>query len=1102
MMQTTLKHLRTRIIALILVLSLVPVYTAPANAAGFAGNEAMSSGDANVIEAVMLNLMDYTGLLENDSTDILGVSDPVLLMLDKDVESQLSNIPGEGKLWAEVYDKTKLLMVASWELGQAISLVSGARKDLLTKSLNQAADHQELMLKSIYIAYLSGKSDYANGLEKTSSQVNTAYGHQVKKGETADLLRENASRAIFWFHPSDRNAINKAADHMDTLENILPSAWQAYKSGYAVAEALDSSDRNVYIEMTNTPKGTLNKGASFWCKGVIRSEKVLTSVSVRILNSSGKIIQSNTITPNKTSVDIFADGLDTLKFSQLSEGSYLFELEATNKAEITEKFESFFSIAAAGSSDGSASDSNNSGSSGSDGNAPDGSVLQYRYHRYIDSAGNVSLCPYYGGWKYNSVMHIEYSDWMNAPLPVDNGQYASYSHQQQGSSCTNAGCIDITESTNRHRDTSGEYWFYQETRSVAVHVHTEDVTPAVAPTCTAEGKTVGRYCLSCGEVLVSQEILPAVGHLWGDAALTMPATCTTAGILSQTCGYCFEVKTETIPAFGHTMGEWTVSLSPTAGIEGTEMRICQNCNYTEHRKIPALPENDTHLDQSTISVGTASALPGEMVTVPVSIQKNSGFAGFAFKINYDSDALSLIKIERGDLLKGDESGSFLTNVQTGEVTWFAPANITETGTLLVLQFMVSEDFYQNCDVSVSLKDNEPANFVDLDVTAKHVDFISGEVYKSSDLVLGDLNGDNIVSAADTVLLAKHLVGLIHLTSTQEITADVNSDDIVTAADAVLIAKYLVGLIEHFNLRNTQPAVMTYSLRSGPVISMQFVSAKSGDTVQIPVTIGGNPGFAGFTLSVDYDAAALALTDISKGSLLKDSESGSFTKNVERGEINWTDAYNLSGDGELFVLTFKVLSDSGDHTVALDLKGGYASNFVNENVESISVKFSGGTICVESPHKPDLPDEPDLPGENAGAEVSINVPVGAEVHIDGGVYTSADGKMTIGDVAEGTYDLQVKKAGCLTHTVKEITVGSGDIDLGEIVLLRGDVSSDEKINMQDLRVFLQNFNKTGENITEPLTDVTEDEKVNMQDLRVFLKNFNKTAEKDCTFIYGA
>ena len=99
--------------------------------------------------------------------------------------------------------------------------------------------------------------------------------------------------------------------------------------------------------------------------------------------------------------------------------------------------------------------------------------------------------------------------------------------------------------------------------------------------------------------------------------------------------------------------------------------------------------------------------------------------------------------------------------------------------------------------------------------------------------------------------------------------------------------------------------------------------------------------------------------------------------------------------------------------------------------------------------------------------------------------------------QGSCDVSISKAGCLTYTVTGVPVGEREVDLGEITLLSGDMNADERINMQDLRVFLQNFNKTGEKIGEPLTDVNADSKVNMQDLRVFLQNFNKTAAKDCT-----
>ena len=121
-------------------------------------------------------------------------------------------------------------------------------------------------------------------------------------------------------------------------------------------------------------------------------------------------------------------------------------------------------------------------------------------------------------------------------------------------------------------------------------------------------------------------------------------------------------------------------------------------------------------------------------------------------------------------------------------------------------------------------------------------------------------------------------------------------------------------------------------------------------------------------------------------------------------------------------------------------------------------------------------------------------------MDGGVYTSADGKMTICNIAPGTYDLQVKKSGFLTYTVKGITVGTEEIDLGSIVLLAGDTNNDGMINIVDMGIFRQNFGKTGENIANAYTDTNGDKMVNILDMSVFRTNFGKTAAKDCTINY--
>lgn len=48
------------------------------------------------------------------------------------------------------------------------------------------------------------------------------------------------------------------------------------------------------------------------------------------------------------------------------------------------------------------------------------------------------------------------------------------------------------------------------------HVHTEKTVPAKEATCTEPGLTEGKECAECGEVLVAQEEIPALGHDFKD----------------------------------------------------------------------------------------------------------------------------------------------------------------------------------------------------------------------------------------------------------------------------------------------------------------------------------------------------------------------------------------------------------------------------------------------------------------------------------------------------------------------------------------------------------------------------------------------------------
>ena len=73
--------------------------------------------------------------------------------------------------------------------------------------------------------------------------------------------------------------------------------------------------------------------------------------------------------------------------------------------------------------------------------------------------------------------------------------------------CTAAGTKKITVICADCGETVSE-----TTEEIAMLGHTEEVIPGRAPTCTSNGRTEGKKCSVCGEILVAQEVIPAISH--------------------------------------------------------------------------------------------------------------------------------------------------------------------------------------------------------------------------------------------------------------------------------------------------------------------------------------------------------------------------------------------------------------------------------------------------------------------------------------------------------------------------------------------------------------------------------------------------------------
>ena len=111
-----------------------------------------------------------------------------------------------------------------------------------------------------------------------------------------------------------------------------------------------------------------------------------------------------------------------------------------------------------------------------------------------------------------------------------------------------------------------------------------------APTCTeAGGYDMVTRCTRCGEVLNTEHHeIPALGHEFGDWALTAEPTCTEAGVETRTCSRCGEAETRPVDALGHDFGNWTLTVEPTCTEAGVETRTCSRCGEAETRIVDAL----------------------------------------------------------------------------------------------------------------------------------------------------------------------------------------------------------------------------------------------------------------------------------------------------------------------------------------------------------------------------------------------------------------------------------------------------------------------------------------------------------------------------------
>ena len=200
--------------------------------------------------------------------------------------------------------------------------------------------------------------------------------------------------------------------------------------------------------------------------------------------------------------------------------------------------------------------------------------------------------------------------------------------------------------------------------------------------------------------------------------------------------------------------------------------------------------------------------------------------------------------------------------------------------------------------------------------------------------------------------------------------------------AVIVAVFAFTFALIFSL-----VTVRASATGAPTITVGSATANAGGTVDIPVSVSGNPGIGGFAFTVDYDESAMTLVSASQSSAI-----GGQLYLSKR--LIWIGAEDYEGNGILFTLKFTV-SDaaSGTYAVSLKYEKGDVCNYNEEEVDFLIVP---GSIKVGLPGDVSgdglitIKDLSDLKHLLAGLSGNEYILANCDVN--------EDGKITIKDIA--------------------------------------------------------------------------------------------------------
>lgn len=392
-----------------------------------------------------------------------------------------------------------------------------------------------------------------------------------------------------------------------------------------------------------------------------------------------------------------------------------------------------------------------------------------------------------------------------------------------------------------------------------------------------------------------------------------------------------------------------------------ENGIKRTCTVTVKKKLTA-----------AIALKEVKATPGEEIEVPVVLSDNPGISAMKVSIDYDSNILTPLIVEKTSILdaatiKGEKQEEGIYNV-----LWYSTKDINENGTILKIRFKVNETASVNTETKLKLTSVD-GDICDAQHNDVHLNDADGAI-EIKETLYGDVYEDEVLNSHDVLLLQQYLTELAQFTNRQLLLADITNDNKVNMQDLVALAnKVTINPSIAKTVRMAKASVQSTEKQQMEINIGQQKIDKDG-YVDIPVNFTNCTGISAFRFKLDYDRSIMQLLSIAgEAEEVKDHLMVNLNDTTDgKSLVTWFSDKNVIFDGNILTLRFKVdkdkLGSGADITLSWD-----KDDLCDEDLNTVEATINYGKVLPEDKKPADsstditIPTTPEKPSPQEPSE---------------------------------------------------------------------------------------------------------------------------------------